>query len=245
MALADHFDEADVLDTLSWVNLSFKARVARLANLYLDKEEDIVDAHRNYKGPTLGTVRVFVKSIYSPPRGQGGVTFQAVLKEIPGQLKIREERSKYRPWTFKKQKSLEKRRNKVARHLYTIWKKKRWGSRGEEEKQNPNCVAITRLGECKLVVDGGGYHSKARIYIRHIATGKVKIVVVQGGNTTKSVSWTLMRLVPQAYRTAIFGGQTIHLDFEGSGFIINGEPVPWKALKVYSGKQAHKTQGEP
>jgi len=240
MVFADHFDEADVLDTLSWIQLTLEARAARLAALYLDQEDDIRYAHRNYGGPTLGVVRVFVKSVYDPPRGQGGITYQLVLKEIPKQRKVREERSKYKPWTFKKRK-LDKRRNRVAKRLYTIWKKSRW-NRKEKEKQTRNCIAITRIGGCKLVIDGGGYYHRARIYIKHIASGEVKVVVPKADtNKVTTIGEVLMRMAPKAAVLAMFGGVSITIDFEGDGFLINGEVVPWRASKIYPGSKAHKT----
>jgi len=240
MVFADHFDEADVLDTLAWVMLTLEARSARLAALYLDNETDVEYAHRNYEGPTLGIVRVFVKSIYDPPRGQGGITYQRVLQEIPKQRKVREERSKYKPWTFKVRK-IQKRRNRIAKRLYTVWKKCRWNNK-EKEKQTNNCIAISRLGGCKLVVDGGSYYHKARIYIRHLATGKVKVVVLKGSeNKVYTLGEALMRMAPKAAVRGMFDGVPITLDFKGGGFLVNGEVVVWRAVKTYPGSKAHKT----
>ena len=99
MALADHYDEADVLDTLSWVDMSIPARIAKLANLYLVREGDMRNNHNRYEGATLGTVRVFVKSVYVPPRGQGAITYEGVLRAIPAQRKCRSERAQ-RPKPF-------------------------------------------------------------------------------------------------------------------------------------------------
>ncbi len=71
MALSDHYEEAEVLYSFSWISMTNEARIARLANLYLDNEDDMESNHARYEGPTLGCVRFFVKSCYSPPRGLG------------------------------------------------------------------------------------------------------------------------------------------------------------------------------
>lgn len=238
MVFADHFDEAEILETLSWIGMTLKARCAKLASLYLDNESNIENAHRNYNGPTLGCVRVFVKSVYMPTRGEGGITFEGTLSLIAGQRKIRDNRSAYRPWTFKTRK-LNKRRHRISKQIYTIWTKRY----GQPEKVDNNCITMTRMAGCVAILDGGGYRHKARVYLRSLSTGEIKIVVLQGtSNSVNSLPWALMRMLPQEYRCLLFDGVSSQLDFEKNGFVIQGEIVPWRAVKVYTGDDAHKMQ---
>lgn len=249
MTLADHFDEADVLHTLSWVGMSLKARIAKLAKLYLDREDDIRYAHRNYGGPTLGTVRIFIKSLYTPPRGQGKVTYEGVLAEIPRQRACRKERAKRQPWVWTKPKKKE-RRNAVAAAVMSVWTIDRWDNK-KKIQVNPNCVGITQLAGCRLIVDGGtsSYHhevtTQPRIFVRHLATGRSKVVVVEG-KSVSSVTQMLTRIAPKDALRGAFGGKNITFDYDGEGFLVDGELVPWRNIrKVYPGEKAHKTKASP
>ena len=244
MALSDHYDEADVLDTLSWVILDIPARIKRLANLYLANEDDMRDAHRKYAGPTKGTVRFFVKSVYMPPRGQGALTVEGVLAEIPRQRAIQEERAKRQPWTWEKLR-LRERRNNVAKYLYSIWCKPRWGDK-KKERGDINCVGITTVAGVKLVVDRGGYRVQPRLYMRQIATNKVKVVVLEGANVD-TIYEALTRLAPQEALLGSLDGKPLTLDFEDQGFLMEGWVHPWENVqRVYIGKkQAHRTWGNP
>jgi hypothetical protein len=246
MALADHYGEADVLDTLSWVGMTMEARIAKLANLYLDRESDMRHAHRNYEGPTSGTVRYFVKSVYVPPRGQQGITVKGVLAAIPKQRAVRNERRKHPTWTWERGTKKE-RRNAVAASLYTIWCEPRWNRKGPKEKQDPNCVGITRLvgARVTLIVEGGGYRHQPRIYMKHHATGQTKIVVMEGDNV-RGITGALQRIAPKAALRGMYDGAPIILNFEGEGFIVNGKLVPWRNVRrIYGKKKAHKMPGNP
>ena len=243
MALADHYAEADVLDTLSWVGMSLEARLAKLASLYLDRENDMRSAHRKYKGPTKGTVRFFVKSVFVPPRGEGALTIDGVLEAISTQRACREEREKHPTWTWERD-SIRERRNAVARHLYTIWGEVSWRT-NKKEKKAPNCVSITTIAEVRLIVDGGDYGVQPRIYMRHIESGEAKIVVLEGG-TLKSVTTALTRLAPKQALRAAFAGTPMRLDFKSESFEIEGELYPWrKVQRIYPERKAHKTWADP
>jgi len=243
MAFADHFDEAGVLDSLSWLRISTKGIIAKLASLYIKNEDNIESAHRNYQGPTLGTVRVFVRSFYTPPRGMGQLTYEGVLAEIPRQKKIIEERAKWRPWEFKTPK-LSKRRELIARSRYTIWGKERWGSK--RTKLGPNPVGITQLGGCRLILDGGTYDHKVRVYARKLSTNEVKVIVLSG-DRLKSTTGILTRMAPKAALRGMFDGEPVRFDFDAEAFEVGGELKPWEnVIKVYRGaKAAHKTEAHP
>jgi len=243
MALADHYDNADVLDTLSWVALSVEARIAKLTSLYIHKEDVMVDAHRNYEGPTLGTVRVFVKSVYDPPRGQGMMTYKGVLNAIPVQKKCQEARSRRPSWTWKRS-TKQDRRNAVAAAVMTVWGR---CYNNKKIKVEPNCVGITQIAGCRLIIIGGtGYRPTAqpRFLVRHLATGQSKVVVVDG-KPLSNVTQLLTRLAPRGVLRGCFEGKSITFDYAG-GFIIDGELVPWRNIRgIYPASKAHKTVGEP
>jgi len=246
MALADHYKEADVLDTLSWVSLDIPKRIARLANLYIAREGTMRTAHRNYEGPTKGTVRVFIKSVYVPPMGQNALTINGVLAEIPRQKKTQEEREKRRPWKFRRL-SVTERRNAVAKSLYTIWIKPRWVTRDKKKEQGSiNCIGITKIAGVTLLVDTGGYQMQPRIYMRQHATSKVKVVVLKGERIDSIVA-ALTRLAPKTTLMGMFDGKPLTFDFENEGFLMEGRLHPWRNVqRIYIGaEQAHKAWGNP
>ena len=106
-------------------------------------------------------------------------------------------------------------------------------------------MSITTIAEVRLIVDGGDYGVQPRIYMRHIESGEVKIVVLEGG-TLKSVTTALTRLAPRQALRAAFAGTPMRLDFKSESFEIEGELYPWrKVRRVYPGKKAHKTGADP
>jgi hypothetical protein len=244
---ADHFAEADVLDTLSWVTMTLDARIAKIANLYLKDERRISAAHRNYGGPTMGTVRVFTKSLYAPPRGQGQTTYQKVLAEIPRQRAIRAARECNRPWTFSRP-SKKSRINAVSKRRYTTLAT-RWRSK-KKVAVRPDCIGITRIAGCRIIADGGDTYpdSAPRFWIQHAETGRAKVVVLKG-RRLKSITQMLTQIAPKKALRGMFGGVPIRLDFDAEAFEVEGELVPWRnIIKVYSVKRARKpikTEAEP
>ena len=99
------------------------------------------------------------------------------------------------------------------------------------------------MAGCVLAVDGGSYGHRARLYLRHIKTGEVKIVVPEAEkNRVGSLSEILMRMLPEEYRWLLFDGIPARLVFKKEAFHINGEVAPWNATKIYPGSKAHKTQ---
>ena len=225
--------------------MTIEARISNLASLYLDRESDMRCAHRNYEGPTAGTVRYFVKSVFVPPRGEQGLTVKGVLVAIPQQRVVRDERKKHRPWTWERGTKGE-RRNAVAAHLYTIWCEPRWGRKGDaKEKQDLNCIGITQMAGVTLIIEGGGYRHQPRIYMRSIKTGKVKIVVMEGGNV-KGVTGALQRIAPRAALRGMYDGVPITLNFKAEAFNVGGDIVPWrKVQRIYTKAKAHKMMGDP
>ena len=250
MALADHFDEADILASLSWVGMTQEARVAKLASLYLDNEREIRDQHRSYKGPTMGVVSLFVKSYFKPAHGLGVVIYESVIAEIPKQRKLRDERKANPRWhwpvddpRFKKRR-LAVRRAAVARTRYGVRIKcydDKW------EVGDINCTAITTINGCLMLIDRGARKVQPRIYLRN-PEGSVKVIVLDITRQDQfSATAALLRLAPKAALRGMFGGKPITLDFEGEGFLVNGESIPWRNVrKVYNGsEQAMLTEGTP
>ncbi|MEO2164470.1 MAG: hypothetical protein ABGY29_18320, partial [bacterium] len=184
-------------------------------------------------------------SVYVPPRGQQGITVKGVLAAIPSQRTVRNEREKHQPWTWEKG-TKSTRRNAVAAHLYSIWNAPRWGRRGDKkEKQDPNCVAISQVAGVTLILDGGGYRHQPRVYMKHKATGKTKIVVLNGDNLS-GITGVLTRLAPKKALRGAFEGTPLVLDFEGEGFFVGGVLIPWRNVRrLYTKKKAHKQDGDP
>ena len=244
MALRDHYDEADVLDSLSWVDMSAEGRISRLASLYLDNEKKMERNHNRYDGPTLGCVRIFVKSVYEPPRGQGQLTYEGVLAAIPVQRKLRTERSGNKPWVWERRK-LSNRRNSVARARMTVWTHDRW----DKKKINANieCVGITQIGGCRIIATKGavGSHKQLpRFWVQNLATGEANVVVVEG-QPINSITHLLTRLAPVSALRGAFDGKSITFLF-GGGWDIDGEFVPWRNIRgVYPASMAHRTAGDP
>jgi hypothetical protein len=238
--LEDKFSKADVLDSMAWTILPFKARVARLANYYLDVEGKVDDNCRDYDGPSVRTVRVVMKSRFTPARGEGVLTIKSTIKEIKRQRKIQEDREGNQPWQWKRH-SLQTRRNAVAKRRYTI---RGTDYRGDPTKESPNCVGITRINGNLVMVDGGGYRTDPRVYLRNIESGQVKVVVLKTNSTVKSITGALTTMAPKKTLRQMFEGRTVSLDFDREGYVIDGEFVAWRRVKkVYQGaKSAHKTR---
>jgi hypothetical protein len=239
MGYADYFDEADLLDTMSWMAFSDRNRIQKLAHLYIKGEKEIRRCHRNYEGPTAGTVKVIVKSLYVPPRGKLKSTVEDVLEEVIRQKRLRRERSDNPPFVWKTPR-LRDRRNAVAKTRYTVWQT---DYEGNKSKASPDCKAISCVAGVLLMVNGGGYREDPRIYMREKATGRVKVVVTTG-ETLKSTTQALSRLAPVKALRAAFEGSSVRLNFAAEGFDIDGVTYPWRNVKkVYSGpKRAHQTK---
>jgi len=254
MGYHDQFENADVLDTLSWMGMSEADRIMKTAALFLKREKDIKSEHRNWEGPTVCNVRPFVKSYYTPPRGRGKATIEMTLKAIKYQRAIRQGRKDNRPFVPMKAKArnekyaLQKRRNTVAGRHYTIRSK---GYNGTATTEDARCTSMGCVLGILLMVDkGGGYghHSPyPRIYMRQKATGKVKVVVLEPGGKIITVADALLRIAPTGPMRSMFGGETLTLDFEAEAFVWQGKLVPWQNVrKVYKGKaKAHKTRARP
>lgn len=242
MALTDYFKEADVLASMSWTAIPFKAQVARLANLYLRKEGEIRRIHRNYEGATAGTVRLFIKSLYTPPHGLGKATTDAVRKALPWQRKIRKKREDNPPWVWKKARRPRDRWNAVARHRYSIWEK---NYKGKQEKVAPNVVGLGRIGDVTVIVEGGSYSVKTRVYLRDNVTKAEKVVMLRG-DRLKSITQAMLRMAPKAALRGMFSGAPIRLDVAEEAFEVEGKLVSWRNVyEIYSGRKVHKTRHRP
>ena len=254
MALRDHYDEADVLASFSWVAMTEKARVAGLAKLYLDEEVKIESRSRSYNCPTKGTVGLFIRSLYAPPRGTIGPTTDAVLVEIQKQRLVRLERKKNRPWVaptpfsehqgYARKDALKKRMNRLAKRRYRTCS--RHYKAAAPSYSDPAVVGITTVADCLLIVDDAAYNTQPRVYLKHKPTGKEKLVVLDG-QPVGEITNALLRMAPERALRGMFGGKPITLDFEGEGFLVDGETYPWRnVLKVYRGRKAmRKTAANP
>ena len=245
MALSDHYDEAEVLDTLSWVDLTTEARIARLAVLYIDNEREMIRNHNRYDGPTLGCVRIFVKSVYVPPRGQGQATYEGVLKMIPKIKKTREARAKSPRWAWKTP-SLQGRRNAVARARMTVWTHDRWDEK-KKSAADITCIGITQIGGCRIIALKGHDSSPRRLprfWVQDLATGDAHVVVVEGKQIT-NITQLLCRIAPTGTLRGAFDGKSITFLF-GGGWLVDGEFQPWQRIRgIYPKSMAHRTKGDP
>jgi hypothetical protein len=254
MGYHDQFEDADILDTMSWMGMPEAHRIMKTAALFLRREKKIRREHRNWEGPTPCNIRPFVKSYYTPPRGRGKATIEMTLQAIEYQRNLRDKRSRNRPYKPETEAerntehAVEKRRNAVAARYYTIYTKD-W----DEKKvvADHKCVGIGDVRGILLLADKGDSYGRRqplpRIYMQEKATGKVKVVVLEAGGNVRSISSALLRLAPKGPMRTMFGGETLTLLFDAEAFEWRGQLVPWRNVrKVYYGKgKAHKMAGRP
>lgn len=251
MALAHHYKEADLLESIGWMGLSHEVRVKRVAGLYLKDEHNIRRHSQNYEGPTKGTVGLFVKSLFKPPHGLGSKTIKDTLNEIRRQRVIRDKRKKNQPYKpVKPPKSkygvearIKERRNNLARSRYSTIVK---NYSGKKVKASPVVVGIGMVNDTLLIVDRGGHRALSRIYMKHKPTGRELVAVLE--KDISSFMEGLTHIAPEISLRAMFGGQVITLDFEGRGFLVDGNLVPWRGIRrVYTQKRdgVIRTLGRP
>jgi hypothetical protein len=249
MGYADQFDDADILTALSWMDYSEPTRIMKLACIFLDNERDIRQWHRNWEGPTLSNLKPFIKSFYQAPRGRGKATVEMVLRAIAYQRKCRADRKANKPYVAPEHPGPERnRRNAVASANYSIIYK---NYDNEDTLKDPNCVGIGAVRGVLLMVDQGrGYSNDrayARVYMRHKATGRVKVVVMENGRQPTDVVSALMLLAPENCLRSVFAGERLDLDFDGEGFQWQGKLMPYRGVqRIYRGRaKAHKTRARP
>ncbi len=252
MGYADQFDDADILSTLSWMDLTEPNRIMKLAALFLEKESEISQEHRNWDGPKVSNVRPFVKSYYTPPRGRGKATMEMVVRAIAYQRECARKRranQPYKPITIERQRSSERRRrNELAKVRYSIRYK---DHNSKIHIKDPYCVGIGVVGDVQLMVDQGrGYSSErsySRIYMRHKPSGKVKVTVLVNAESPDSVVDALMLLAPEDCLRSMFDGELLTFDFFAEAYLWKGKLIPWHNVqRVYRGKaKAHKTWARP
>lgn len=242
MAIADVYKPADVLESLGWMGLSHRVRVAKAANLYLEDEDKIDRKSRNYDGPTKSIVSLFVKSLFKPPRGLGTQTVKDMMSEIEKQRKIRKERADNRPYRPRTKAPERKhhayrswitgRLNAIARTRYKTL------ARDYDKKLHRRkhvAVGIGMVGDTLLLVDKGDHRSLSRIYMKHKPTGREKVVVLE--QEVKDFMGGLMMIAPEVSMRAMFAGQTITFDFDSEGFLVDGKTQPWRNVRrVYTRK---------
>jgi hypothetical protein len=254
MALKDYYDEADILESFSWIALPDKVRINKLAYLYIKEEGDIRRRSRGYYRPTKGTVGTFVKSLYRPPRGAIGPTTERVLWEIRAQKAKRTGREKNPQWAWPAPPS-----RSTARHAYSAWKSERMNrvserrfgiteSKYRDDEPKPtshNCVGITTISNCLVIVDGGSWYSHPRVYIKDKMTGKEAVYVLGGDSRCASLIDALSRMAPKNVLRKLFDGATCRLSPEG-GFDLDGKLIPFREIrKVYTGEDIKATAGKP
>lgn len=244
MALADHFDDASALSSLSWVSLPTNVRIIKFAVAYLEKEDFIIKHSRDYYAPTKNTVKLLIRSLYVPVRGTISMTVDQTLAAIQRIKAVRTERAKNRPYV-RKQLNLTTRRNAAAKRRFRIRRRDEYSKTEKWAKVSHNCVGITEIAGCLMIVDGGTYNSKPRIYLRSKTTGAERVIVLNGDRPSNIVS-ALLLLCPVAPLRAMFDGNPIKLDIEGEGFTVGGKLVPWANVrKIYRGSSCRQTLGEP
>ena len=242
MALADHYEEADVLTSLGWMGLSHEVRVRKVASLFLADEREIDRNSRTYTGPSTSNVGVLVKSLFKPPRGLGTKTITDTINEIGRQRAIKDARKKIAPSPplkplscldgYAARSCVKRRMSDLAESRYSTVAA---DYDGREQLQRPAAVGVGVVGDTFLLVDEGGHRAKTRIYMRHRPTNQEKVVVLQ--KDVREFTAALMAIAPKVSMRAMFSGQVISLDFEGEGFIVGDKLVPWlNVCRVYRRK---------
>lgn len=243
MALKDYYDEAELLDSLSWCGMSYEARTTRLANAYIKNERTIKRRSRGYCGPTKGTVQTFVKSLYIPPRGQLASTVRDVLTEIKRQKAVRKRREDNPPLDPQKPGAksgygLGSRRNKVAKAHYTTWTTRYSQT---PEKAEPAVAGLGSIGNCLVIVDTGGYYARPRIYIKDKDTGRRALYVVKMRTDPRSLLDGLTAVAPKGVLRRLFDGSTCKLTVDG--FLLNGELVEFRnVIRAYRDDECERTE---
>lgn len=248
MALKDYYDEADILESLSWCGMPEDVRITRLSLAYMKDERNIRSCSRGYCGPTKGTVGTFVKSLYKPPRGKGASTIEAVINEIERIKTLRAKRAENRPYkaptpptdphraSRERKRGIQKRMNRLSQSRFKVV---RSGYYDREEVQDHNCVGITTMGGCLVIVDKGGYYSQSRVYIKDKFTGEETVYILK--KNAESVTAAMTLLAPKGILRGLFDGKTCLLSPEG-GFEIDGEFVPFRNVaKVCRGDELQNT----
>ena len=242
MALRDTFRKAPLLDSLGWMGLQHHVRVARLANLYLESESKIRSEVRNYECPTKGIVKTFITSFFKPPRGLGTKTVEDTIREIKRQRIIRNDRAENPPWKFH-QGSVSYRRRKLSKTMYRIVSR---DYRGKLQYSTNTPIEWGRIAGCVIIGDSD-YSRCARLYMRHIETNKVKVVVLDHKGKMADIDTMLRFIAPKAILRGTFEGRSITLDMLNEGFLADGVFHPWHQVrKVYRGPvRAMKTYANP
>ena len=248
MALADQFEEAQLLDALAWMAYSHKARVAKLANIFLQKENFISKESRNYSGPSTSNVKILIRSLFIPPRGTQQQTITDTITEIGRQRKIREARAANRPYQHPKrppgnqpyrvERWVKGRMSAVAECRYKTLR--RVQDYDTKQHKNVHCspviVALCRIGDCLVMVDTGNHYSNSRIYLKHRPTGREKVIVLTKDSIT-NFDDAMLHIAPKVSIRAMFAGSSLVLDFDGDGFLVDGVSHPYKGvIRVYTRK---------
>ena len=242
MALAEHYEPAGPLESLAWTTFSDERQIHDFARLYIKEEKYIRSRSRRYSGPTVNTVKLFVRSIYEPPRGAMGKIVKATLREIERQKALNAKRAQNRPYVWRpRRKSL--RYNDLAKKFMTVWDKRYDGSL---RAKDIDCAAIGRVGGTLVVVLRESWGCLPRVYLRS-PNGLVKVVVMEKFQDVKCITSALTALAPIGVLRGVFAGHTIRLNVEGEGFDIDGELHPWRNVRcIYRGAdEAHQTWAQP
>lgn len=239
MGYATSFEKASPLDSLSWVTMEHSVLVARLAARFLREEKELKE--RKEKGDwfvTRGIIKPWLLSLFEPPRGTVVSLIDDVFNEITRQREIRDNRRKNRPWKWPESDILA-RRNLVSMGLYGILRKPR--------KEEPTvrikneCKGISTVAGVRLALDAT-YDAHVRLYMRHLETGAVKVIVTDIHKDGFTIDWTitklLLKLAPSAVERGLFGGQRITLNYVYNGFDVEGVFYPFlHVAKVYEGHE--------
>lgn len=253
MALKDYYDEAQPLDSFSWIAMPEQVRIHKLARLYCAEEDKIERRSRNYCGPTTGSVGMFIKSLYKPPRGSIGPTTKSVLVAVVAQKAKRALRARNPQWSYGERPTshgqghaakrwLQSRMNRISERRFGITERQSYSD--EPKIASHNCVGITSMGNCLVIVDGGSWGTLPRVYIRDRVTGDASVYVLDGDRCA-TVTDALTRMAPKNVLRRIFDGSTCRLTSEG-GFDLNGKLIPFRGIrKVYTGEDIKATDGKP
>ncbi|MGE3483508.1 MAG: hypothetical protein AB7L09_02130 [Nitrospira sp.] len=245
MALADHYTPADILDSLVWMSLPYKARIAKLAHTFLLNEKDIEKHSRTYNGASKSNVTTLMRSLFEPPRGRASTTVADTLVEIDRQRKIRDKRAANKPYSpptpppddsaFLRKRRIIKRLNNIAARRYKItytgYDKKKY-------RAETNAVCIGSIVDCVMIADAGAHAVKGRIYLRHKPTGQELVLMLDGSCTSYSdIHEFLFYIAPKVSLRGLFSGKSLVLDFERRGFVVDGVCHPWRnILATYTAK---------
>lgn len=233
MAIADHFQKAEVLESLSWVKLPENVKIAKLAAGFI-KEEKNLKSYRSYRrhGLTDNTVTKYIRSQFVPPRG----TMKSLLSLVMDEIAKQKEKRKGRANRATPSLSLSDRKSNVVASLFSSLK-----LQGRDISEMHCCFFGTINNYIVIVAKDDSYGSPA-IYFRNKATGDVTVGDYKHSGYYSDISRTSLidYITPSKIVRLLLDGVPIRLVPEKQGFDVAGTLVPWQNIsniQQFTGRQ--------